>query len=207
MKIYKCIIYDFDGVICDSVHLKADAFMSMYESYGADVVEKVRSYHLLHGGISRFEKFKYYNEVILKKVVTEEELVELGNCFSKIVLDKIVAASVNQGVIEFLESKISCSLQFICSGTPHEEINYIIREKGLSRYFTDVFGSPDSKTIIINRILSKYDLKSNDVLFLGDAMTDYIAAKETNVDFVGIENLDTIFPQGTFTIKSFNELL
>ena len=207
MKVYKCIIYDFDGVICDSVHLKTNAFMSMYESYGTDVVEKVRSYHLLHGGISRFEKFKYFNEVILKKNVSDEELVELGNCFSRIVLDKIVAAPLNQGVLEFLESKISCSLQFICSGTPNEEINYIIREKSLSRYFTDVFGSPDSKTLIINRILSKYDLKSSDVLFLGDAMTDYIAAKDTSIDFIGIDNLDTSFPKETKIIKSFNQLL
>lgn len=207
MKNYKCIIYDFDGVICDSVNIKTHAFESLYSSYGEEVVKKVRDYHLLNGGISRFEKFKYFSESILKKNITKVELDSLGALFSKIVLEKIINAPINPGVIEFMKSRIFHSLQFICSGTPNEEINYIIREKKLEKYFNGVFGSPDSKTKIINHILSKYALKPSQVLFFGDAMTDYNAAKDTSIDFIGLENSDTNFPNKTILIQTFNELL
>ena len=55
--------------------------------------------------------------------------------------------------------------------------------------------------------MEKYKLNSTDVLFFGDAMTDYLAAQETSIDFIGIENSDTEFPNGTVTIRSFNQLL
>ena len=207
MKLYKCLIYDFDGVICDSVNLKTEAFESLYSSYGEEVVKKVRDHHLLNGGISRFEKFKYFSESILNKEISKIELEILGKQFSDIVLNKIIHAPINPGVIEFIESNISHSLQFICSGTPHEEMNHIIIEKKMGKYFKGVFGSPDSKPKIINHILSKYELMPAQVLFFGDAMTDYNAAKETSIDFIGIENIDTKFPAETNSIKSFKELM
>jgi phosphoglycolate phosphatase-like HAD superfamily hydrolase len=207
MKNYKCIIYDFDGVICDSVNIKTNAFESLYSSYGEEVVEKIREYHLLNGGISRFDKFKYFSESILNQEISKIELETLGKKFSEIVLNKIIKAPINPGVIEFIESNISYSLQFICSGTPQEEMTHIIIEKRMGKYFNGVFGSPESKSKIIKHILSKYELEPNQVLFFGDAMTDYIAAKETSIDFIGIENKDTNFPNETNSIKSFKELM
>lgn len=207
MKIYKCLIYDFDGVICDSVKLKTQAFETLYSSYGEEVVKKVKEYHLLNGGISRFEKFKFFSEKILNKTLSKDELEILGNQFSEIVLEKIINAPINPGVIEFIETNTSHSLQFICSGTPHEEMNYIIKEKNLGKYFEGVFGSPASKTKIINHILTEYGFEANQVLFFGDAMTDFKAAKETYIDFIGIENEETNFPNMTNTINSFIDLI
>ena len=37
----KGIIFDFDGVIAESVQVKTDAFSSIYKPYGKDVVDKV----------------------------------------------------------------------------------------------------------------------------------------------------------------------
>ena len=207
MKLYKCLIYDFDGVICDSVKIKTEAFESLYSSYGNEVVKKVREYHLLNGGISRFEKFKFFSESILNQEISKVELEILGKKFSEIVLNKIISAPLNPGVIEFIEFNISNSLQFICSGTPQEEMTHIIKEKRLGKYFNGVFGSPDSKSKIINYILSKYEFDPNQVLFFGDAMTDYNAAKETSIDFIGIQNMDTNFPHETNSIRSFKELM
>ena len=53
----KAIIFDFDGVIAESVNVKTEAFASLYEPYGKDVVNKVEQHHLANGGVSRFEKF------------------------------------------------------------------------------------------------------------------------------------------------------
>ena len=39
--LYKAIIFDFDGVLVDSVNIKGLAFAKIYQSYGDDIVKKV----------------------------------------------------------------------------------------------------------------------------------------------------------------------
>ena len=53
------IIFDFDGVITDSVNIKKEAFAELYSKYGSRIQKKVVNHHLEHGGISRFDKIKY----------------------------------------------------------------------------------------------------------------------------------------------------
>ena len=63
--IFKNIFFDFDGVILDSVECKTRAFQKMYSKFGNDISEKVKKYHLDNGGISRYEKFKFWHKEFL----------------------------------------------------------------------------------------------------------------------------------------------
>ena len=65
----KNIFFDFDGVIAESVSAKTDAFNEMYLPYGKDVADKVVEYHKLHGGVSRYEKFKYFHKEFLNEII------------------------------------------------------------------------------------------------------------------------------------------
>ena len=58
----KGIIFDFDGVIVESVNIKTIAFKKIYKKYGNEIVNKVVDHHLSNGGMSRFEKFNYYHK-------------------------------------------------------------------------------------------------------------------------------------------------
>ena len=58
-------LFDFDGVIAESVNVKTEAFSILYQPYGKDVVKKVVKHHLTNGGVSRFEKFKIYHKEFL----------------------------------------------------------------------------------------------------------------------------------------------
>ena len=73
----KGIIFDFDGVIAESVNVKTQAFKKIYQQYGNEVVSEVIKHHLSNGGISRFEKFKLYHKKFLGKQLSEEQLVKL----------------------------------------------------------------------------------------------------------------------------------
>ncbi|MCX5934210.1 MAG: hypothetical protein NTU99_05390, partial [Pseudanabaena sp. LacPavin_0818_WC45_MAG_42_6] len=53
-KRYDAIVFDFDGVLVESVDVKTQAFGTLYAEYGDLIVEQVKAYHLLHGGVSRF---------------------------------------------------------------------------------------------------------------------------------------------------------
>ena len=86
----KNIFFDFDGVIAESVSAKTDAFEEMYLPYGKDIAAKVVEYHKLHGGVSRYEKFKYFHKEFLNEVINQEKVDELAIQFSNIVLDNCV---------------------------------------------------------------------------------------------------------------------
>lgn len=196
------IIYDFDGVICDSVKIKTEAFVKMYSNYSLDIQNSVREFHLANGGVSRFEKFKYYESNLLGKKVDQKQILDLATTFSLLVKGKVEESPFINGVIPFIKSKKN-QKQFICTGTPELEIKDIIFKKGISHLFNGIFGSPDNKVKIIERIINQTGVKSNNILFFGDTLTDYQAAKEFDIQFVGLKNEFTKFPVNTFLIDDF----
>ena len=54
-------VFDFDGVLADSVNIKTLAFYELYKEYGGSISSKVVEHHEANGGMSRFDKFKYYH--------------------------------------------------------------------------------------------------------------------------------------------------
>jgi HAD superfamily hydrolase (TIGR01549 family) len=198
------IIYDFDGVICDSVNIKTEAFTELYKNYGAEIQSMVKEYHLQNGGISRLEKFRYFQSVLINKDVIEEEIFELANQFSLLVKEKVITSQYINGVLDFIKLNAD-KKQFICTGTPETEIIEIVERKEISIYFQNLYGSPKGKTEIIDLILSQTSIPNQNCVFFGDTMTDYIAAKLSNIPFIGIKNSHTIFPQGTTVITDFTD--
>jgi HAD superfamily hydrolase (TIGR01549 family) len=200
----KAIIYDFDGVICDSVDVKTKAFAQIYNQYGNKIVKKVIDHHLEHGGISRFKKFIYYHKEFLNIQLNENQLELLVNKFSDLVKLKVIESDYIKGAHNFIQN--NNFLQFICTGTPEEEIIEITNKKNISSFFNDIYGSPKSKPQIIEILLNKYNLSANEVVFFGDALTDYNAALKCNIPFVGIKNNSTIFPKNTNLINHFDDI-
>jgi phosphoglycolate phosphatase-like HAD superfamily hydrolase len=197
------IIFDFDGVICDSVNVKTEAFAAMYNAYGHEVVAKVVQYHHEHGGISRYEKFRYYHKELLGITLTEEEVMKMGDTFSSIALQKVIDSPYLPGVLDFIKASQQDADLFICTGTPETEIRIILDEKGLANFFKAVYGAPKSKADIIREIMQTYQMTAEQLEFYGDAMTDYNAAKATNIKFTGVYSAITSFPEGTVVIKDF----
>jgi phosphoglycolate phosphatase-like HAD superfamily hydrolase len=203
----KAIIFDFDGVILQSVNIKTEAFASLYSKYGNDVKEAVVAHHLENGGISRFEKFRIYHTEFLNCNITDSEIMELADEFSNLVFDGVCNSPYVSGAELFLEHVKNKYLTFICTGTPQSEILEIVKNKNLSNVFNGVYGSPNDKVSIINDIVASNNLAINDVLFIGDAMTDYKASVQTGIDFVGVKNDDTEFPLGTIEVDSLLEII
>jgi len=201
----KVLIYDFDGVICDSVGLKTDAFVELYAMESESIQESVREYHLKNGGISRFEKIKYFETILLGKLYSEDENIKLAQNFAELVKEKVICSPFIVGVKEFLEKHSFDTLQYICTGTPEFEIKEIIERRGMEHLFKGLFGSPTIKSRIIKNIISEVGCKNDDCIFFGDALTDYKAAFDSNVKFIGIKNNSTIFPEGTITIENFTD--
>lgn len=182
MKYYSAYIFDFDGVIKDSVRVKSEAFVQLYASEGIEFQRKVEEYHLTNGGVSRYVKFKVWNEW-LGRSTSEDAIEELAKNFAQLVIHNVVASPFVNGAIKALKSASENALTFLATGTPDDEINVILSQLRLLELFREVHGSSRKKTIIINDILQRFDFNPSEVLFIGDAQTDYDAALDNGLDF------------------------
>jgi len=208
MTKFKAIIFDFDGVIVESSDIKTDAFRAMYEPYGPEVVNAAVAHHQANGGISRRKKIRFIHREFLGRSLTAEELETLCQKFSELVEEAVVACSPVPGAQAFLDANVGERPLFVVSGTPHEELLRIVDRRGIGDYFTAVFGSPPEKPPTIRDILADHQLQPEQALFVGDALTDYNAAAETGLCFVGrvAPWHSDPFPDGTTIIPDLSQL-
>ena len=184
----KNIFFDFDGVIAESVSAKTDAFEEMYLPYGKDIASKVVEYHKLHGGVSRYEKFKYFHKELLNEVINQEKVDELAIQFSNIVLDKVINSDEVLGANYFIEKYYTKFQFWIITGTPTTEIELIAEKRKLTDFFIGLHGSPNNKRYWTENLIKKHNLKRNEIIFLGDATTDMDAADFSKTHFALREN-------------------
>lgn len=204
----KAIVFDFDGVLVESVDIKTKAFAHLFMEYGSDIVEKVVEYHLSNGGVSRFDKFKYYYQELLHKPLNEEASIYLSKRFSDFVVEQVIQAPMVSGAGDFLDKHHDLFDLFVVSATPQEEIEHIVKQRSMDKYFKKVFGSPREKHILVSNILKDWEYKSSQTIVIGDAMSDYQAADKTGCHFAGrvMPGSDSPFPQGTRTIEDITSL-
>lgn len=201
----KALFFDFDGVLADSVGIKTDAFKVLFREYGDEVVGKVIEHHRLHGGISRVEKIRNAFEEIMNIPISTEEHSRLSLQYSKMVIDKVISADWIPGAQIFLEKYHTTLRTFVISGTPEDELELVLKKRDMDHYFDEILGSPTKKPMHIKNLLARYNLIPQQCVFIGDALTDFDAAAETGLHFIGIQG-DVDFVPGTVVLQDCTEL-
>jgi phosphoglycolate phosphatase-like HAD superfamily hydrolase len=205
---FDAIVFDFDGTLVKSSEVKTWAFGKLYEEYGEDIVRQVISYQNEHEGRSRFIKFRFWQEHLLHQPYTDEIGENLSRTFTKLVFDAIVQAPYIEGALEFLKKHYQHIPLFIASGTPEQELREIIKKRSIKHFFQGVYGSPQTKKEILKGILAKHKLYPEQVLMLGDALTDWEGAQGVGAEFIGIQSGKSynIFPSTNILLNNFNKL-
>ncbi len=183
MKPIDVILFDFDGVILESVDIKGWAFGKLFENY-PEHVDEIVAFHFANGGMSRFDKFRFIYKNILNKPLPDEEFDALCLKFSDLAFKRVLKCEFVPGALEFLGKYYKKTKFYIISGTPQDEIEHIVEARGLSKYFHGVYGSPTGKAFWVNKIIMQEKLNCETTLFIGDAMSDHEAAKENGLIFV-----------------------
>ena len=177
------LIFDFDGVIAESIAMKAEAFRETF-SFVPEHQNEIVKYHLDNGGMSRYVKFRNIYQNILHEELTQEQEELLAGRYEGLVREKMYSIPLVSGAEEILQHYTGQIPLYVVSATPQGEIEEIVSRLGLAGYFTRVYGSPRRKGDCIREILTDTGVSPAETLFIGDAPQDWQAAEETGVRFV-----------------------
>jgi len=179
----KGIIFDFDGIVLESSHIKTEGFKELFRDYPNKLDEIIR-YHLDNEGISRFVKFRHISQEILGRDISREDEIRMGRSLSEITLPKVLKAPFVKGAIEFLNENKDRYQFFIASGTPEDELRRIVSSKGLKSFFKAVYGSPKRKRDIAKAIMIGGSFTKSELVHVGDAESDRFAANSAGIPFI-----------------------
>lgn len=189
----RAIAFDFDGVILESADIKTAAFMALYADY-PEKLPAIREYHLTNAGISRYVKFEYIQTKILGLPYTERDREQRSAEFERLTHEQILRCPEVSGAAALLRGLKGRVLRIVASGTPQNELEKIVAERGMAGWFEEVWGTPRTKPDILRDLLTRHGLSPQDVLMVGDGMSDYQAATDTGIRFLAREK-DSVFAE------------
>ncbi len=193
-SVIKAVIFDFDGVLAESTDIKTSAFARLFRNESPEALKLIVNYHLQNAGVSRFEKIRYIYKNILRRPLKENIFQQLCDEFSFLVKEEVIKAPFVAGAGEFLKKFYRQYSLYVISATPREEIEEIIAARKMTVYFQGIYGSPEEKSVAVKKIIFKEQLGRNEVVYIGDALSDYQAAVANGVNFIArIHNNESLF--------------
>ena len=190
---YKIILWDFDGVILDSMPIREFGFRKVLEEFPREKVELLLEYHRNNGGLSRYIKFQYFFEEILNVKVSKSDIDKIANHFSETVTPKLMdKALLIQDTMTFIEGNFDRYDMHIVSASDEKELKEICTSLEIDDFFKSIQGSPTTKKELVNLLMNKYGYSEYQTVLIGDSFNDYEAAKTNKIDFYGYNNLDLV---------------
>jgi HAD superfamily hydrolase (TIGR01549 family) len=201
----KNILFDFDGVIIDSLPIREYGFREIFKQFDKKLVDELIKYHNINGGLSRFHKIKYFYQNILEKDIDEKTIQEYATKFSEIMQKELPNKKyLIQETVDFINHNYEKFDVHIVSGSEQNELRYLCRELEINKYFKSINGSPTHKNDLISHLLNIYKYNPKECILIGDSINDYEAAHINGIDFYGYNNID-LYSNSVFYINNFKD--
>ena len=199
----KVILWDFDGVIIDSMSIRDMGFRKIFKKFDVKLVDKLLEYHNLNGGLSRYHKIRYFFEKIIKKDTNTEEVSKYAEQFSIIMRSELIKKKyIINNTFNFIKDFHLKYHFHIVSGSDEKELQYLCSMLDLSSFFITINGSPVEKKTLVKNIIYKYKYNLKDICLIGDSVNDLDAANDNKISFFGYNNVNLI--NNNNYIRSFN---
>ena len=187
----KNILFDFDGVIIDSMPIREAGFRLIFQDFDKYLVDKLIDYHNQNGGLSRYVKIDFFFNNILKKPIQKDQSFSYAKSFSDIMKKELVKREyLIIDSLFFIKRNYKKYNLHIVSGSDEEELQYLCNELGIATYFHSIHGSPTTKSMLVKKILLGNNYDINETILIGDSINDLDASIDNGIKFYGYNNLD-----------------
>lgn len=186
---FKNVLWDFDGVILDSMEVRDIGFVEIFKGFDSKMVDELLDFHRTNGGWSRYVKIEHFLKNIAKVEYDQNKVVEYAERFSKIMKIELVKKKyLIQDSVEFIRQNHSKTNYHIVSGSDHKELNYLCKELGIADCFLSIQGSPTPKIKLVKDLLSANNYLIYETCLIGDSINDLEAAQSNSIAFFGYNN-------------------
>jgi phosphoglycolate phosphatase-like HAD superfamily hydrolase len=200
---FSTIFWDFDGVIKESLDIKTQAYVELFDQFGYEVGNRVREHHRANGGMSRYQKIPIYlNYAGINSTV--ETVKSFCLQFSTAVTKQVIDAPWVEGVESYLRMNNSKQMFVIVSATPTDELESIVKALAIRDCFADVYGAPISKHEAITTFIQDRKLEPSNCLMIGDALADLNAARLSGTHFLLRKHADNTDLFSSYTGDTIN---
>jgi len=189
MAKYSVILWDFDGVILDSNHVRDKGFIEVLKAFPKKEVDELLAYHHSNGGLSRYVKFRHFFEIIRNEVATDNMIDDFSTRFSNIMKNLLPKKNLLiKSTVDFIKQNYLKYHMHIVSGSDQKELRYLCTALEIEHYFKSIHGSPTAKKDLVKNILETYNYNQQKCILVGDSINDYHAAIENGVNFMAFNN-------------------
>ncbi|MDA9774800.1 HAD hydrolase-like protein [Algibacter sp.] len=189
MKNLENIIWDFDGVILNSMAVRDWGFEEIFKQYPKNKVNKLLEFHTKNGGLSRYVKIRYFFEKVLLQNITNNGVQQLANDFSVLMKKELTNKKyLILETVDYIKNNYEKFNFHIASGSDQNELIFLCEELGIAHYFKSIHGSPTPKNDLVKSILNSNQYKSENTCLIGDSFNDYEASQINNISFLAHNN-------------------
>ncbi len=208
----KCIIFDLDGTIIDTLDKHIRAFEILFKEIKIDI-PTLR----IEENMGRTPK-----DTLLTLISTlkddKERLENLANRKEEILTTLLTDIPILDGTVDLLGFLKSKNLKLcLASSTPKFNVTKMLKDTDLLRFFTTIItgediiiGKPDPEVFL--KVAKKANFDKSHCLVIGDSTHDIEAAKRGNIKVIAVttgkhnyEEIKSVHPD--YIINSLNELL
>ncbi|MFN3917690.1 MAG: HAD family hydrolase [Flavobacteriales bacterium] len=183
------ILWDFDGVILDSMSVRDEGFVYALSGFSENEVQELLVYHRKNGGLSRYVKFRYFFESIRNEKISEEKIIQLSAVFSSYMRENLINKDyLIKDSLSFIEQNYRKVSMHIVSGSDQNELRFLCGQLGISHFFKSINGSPTPKNTLVGQMIKQYRVDRATTALIGDSHNDFEAAEVNGVSFFGYNN-------------------
>jgi phosphoglycolate phosphatase len=171
-------LFDFDGVLVDSLDLYAEAVARCLERIGMPIVKNRADYLALFDG-------NFYESMATRGVDLAAFALAAGEILPRIDYDAMKPFAGLIPVLEALQKNHSLA---VISSNGYRTIRAMLTRFGFDPYFREIFGSDFlfSKKEKIDHALEKYAIPREKAFYIGDTAGDMVEARAAGVRSVAV---------------------
>lgn len=191
----KAILFDFDGVIMDSMALKLESYCFALQRFDFSQA-RIKELTHVYAGLSRHKILPLMYEQLSGHRASHSVAAELLERFTEHDDQCRSLMQPVEGTLPFLKRVHLHCFTAVVTGTPQDVIDKTVLFHNLGDYFDEVRGSPQSKEEIVEDLIRRHDIPRKQWIFIGDGKTDQDAADACHIRFVGVDRGDKSFVPG-----------